>query len=256
MPSETSCPVCGRPIRLPDDLLATGGKCPNCQANIASPEPDPPPAPPVTYAIREPDPPPLEAPQAIREDLQPAHVDALSPRLPKPMAFDDEEDDDDDDEAMERYEERRRERQRETVIKSARSKVAIPAIGLMVFAGFALLGVVVATGIALWMLVDPSAGGPGNEIFAAISGGFAVAELFFGIMVLVGALRMKKMRSYGLAIAASIFAILNGLGACVFGAPGILLAATGLIFGIWGIIVLCLPDVRLAFADEQRRQLR
>jgi hypothetical protein len=59
-------------------------------------------------------------------------------------------------------------------------------------------------------------------------------------LITVGALKMKRLESYGWAIAASIIAILGG--------------AIGLPFGIWALVVLAQPDVKVAF--QRRREQR
>jgi predicted Ser/Thr protein kinase/outer membrane lipoprotein-sorting protein len=70
---------------------------------------------------------------------------------------------------------------------------------------------------------------------------FAVAAswlILLTTLITVGALKMKRLESYGWAIAASIIAIIGG--------------AIGLPFGIWALVVLSQPDVRAAF--QRRRE--
>jgi hypothetical protein len=55
--------------------------------------------------------------------------------------------------------------------------------------------------------------------------------------IILGAQKMKGLESYGLAIAASILAMLPCGGCCLIGLP----------FGIWALVVLCDADVKAAF---------
>lgn len=68
-----------------------------------------------------------------------------------------------------------------------------------------------------------------------IQGVFIVINL----LIIFGAAQMMRMRTWGLAVAVSVLSMLNcGTFCCVLGLP----------FGIWSIIVLMSPDVKLAFA--------
>ena len=58
------------------------------------------------------------------------------------------------------------------------------------------------------------------------------------IFIVLGALKMKKCQSYGLAMTASILCILcDCIGCCCLGLGA----------GIWAIVVLCKPEVKAAF---------
>ena len=58
------------------------------------------------------------------------------------------------------------------------------------------------------------------------------------ILIVLGALKMKKCQSYGLAMTASILCILcDCIGCCCLGLGA----------GIWAIVVLCKPEVKAAF---------
>ena len=57
------------------------------------------------------------------------------------------------------------------------------------------------------------------------------------ILIVLGALKMKKCQSYGLAMTASILCILCDCGCCCLGIGA----------GIWAIVVLCKPEVKAAF---------
>src|SRR5262245_54125613 len=70
-----------------------------------------------------------------------------------------------------------------------------------------------------------------------------VASLAFGVVMIVGALKMMRLQSYRWAVAASILAILP----C---GPGNLL---GLIMGVWALAVLNRDNVRAGFAAHLAR---
>jgi hypothetical protein len=112
----------------------------------------------------------------------------------------------------------------------ARQRLRIPAIGLIV------IGMI----DCLMLVVPGFAHG-----FAAVLGsdfgilGSAVSAVSFGtgLLVVAGAIAMIKLRSYRLAVAGSIFAMLPNSPACFM--------------GIWAIIVLSRAEVRTAFAAKK-----
>jgi hypothetical protein len=67
-----------------------------------------------------------------------------------------------------------------------------------------------------------------------------VAVAFFGITMILAGLRVMRLRSHGLAIIASILAIVSP--ACLVGLP----------VGIWALVVLTRQDVRAAFGQKRR----
>ncbi|WP_257454640.1 hypothetical protein [Archangium lipolyticum] len=132
---------------------------------------------------------------------------------------------------------------------AARQQVSTPAILLMVTAGLgiagALLGLVQAIvgagAVTPEMLNDPnipaelrpwlersqSLGAVGNILTLALSG-----VTFFG------ALKMKNLENFGLAMAASIIALIPCFGPC---------CCIGIPVGIWSLVVLNKPEVKSAF---------
>ena len=62
-------------------------------------------------------------------------------------------------------------------------------------------------------------------------------SLIANITILIGAIRMRKCRSYGLALTASVLCLLCNWSCFCLG-PGI---------GIWAVFVLCKPEVKGAF---------
>ena len=67
---------------------------------------------------------------------------------------------------------------------------------------------------------------------------YGLANVAVNVLILVGAVKMKKLRNYPLAMAVSILALIPCVGpCCLFGIP----------FGIWALIALCDDSVRMAF---------
>jgi hypothetical protein len=123
--------------------------------------------------------------------------------------------------------------------------VSAPAIGLIVTAiigilfqianilmrllGMGLSGVAAASG---------EAGGFGGLMGGAIGLVFAIVWLLMGGVVIFGAIKMKALQSYGLALTGAILAALPCTSPCCF---------LGLPLGIWAIIVLMNQEVKNAF---------
>ena len=107
-----------------------------------------------------------------------------------------------------------------------------PAIGLIVAGilnflplGLAALGLV----FQLFVVGTPGFGGPGLaeiSIILAMCG----LSLPFGVLMIIGGLKMRRLEAYGLPMAASIVALLPGTVGCVVGPIGIwsLVLAIGL----------------------------
>jgi hypothetical protein len=126
----------------------------------------------------------------------------------------------------------------------AADQVNGPAIGLLVTA---ILNVV-AQPVFILMRLAGVTFAAANQMprdqaaIAAFSGVlgivFGIIATILGVVVLIGALKMKKLQSYGFAMTASIIAMLP----CIF--PCCLL---GLPMGIWALVVLAKPEVKSAF---------
>jgi hypothetical protein len=128
-------------------------------------------------------------------------------------------------------------------------KVKGPAIALMVIA---ILGIVLhLVSLPLSLLgvggMDPSQAAQMEDIGMAwavplLSGvGSIIIGLFsiiINALIVFGAWKMKSLQSYGLAMAASIVAMIPCLTLCCLGMP----------FGIWALVVLLKPEVKSAFA--------
>jgi hypothetical protein len=140
---------------------------------------------------------------------------------------------------------------------SVRSRLKVPAIGLLVAGIVNLLATLVV--LLIPVLVKASGGFPENlEGFVEGKGTFAEASflsiiiailsLASGISLVLGAARMFDLQSYPIALFASVVAVLP----CAVGFP------ISLPFGVWALIVLSRQDVRTAFAgwdaESQREQ--
>jgi hypothetical protein len=120
-----------------------------------------------------------------------------------------------------------------------------PAIGLIVTA---VLGFLVQVASLIMNLAGASimsmqhGGGPQAPWAAMFSGTFAIVTSLIGIIVsgvvLVAALKMKKLENYGLAMAGSIIAAIPCISPCCL---------IGLPIGIWAIVVLMKPEVKNSF---------
>jgi len=77
-----------------------------------------------------------------------------------------------------------------------------------------------------------------NMFSGAVGVGFGILAIVLAALILVGALKMKKLESYGLAMAASIIAMVPCLSPCCL---------LGLPIGIWALVVLSKPEVKSAF---------
>ena len=115
----------------------------------------------------------------------------------------------------------------------ARKLVAVPAIGLMVASGLNLLlaGIaLILTLISMLMPMHDAMGPPGWQRPILLGSMPLLVLVLVGLpslLTFIGALRMKRLHGYGLAVTASILAILTP--------PGLLI---GIVFGIWALVVL------------------
>ena len=131
-------------------------------------------------------------------------------------------------------------------LENARTAVAGPAIGLIVTAilGFINAGlsiVVMATGTAFNM--SGFGGNPETErISQLLGGGFGIVTnaigIILGVVILIGAVKMRKLESFALCVTASVLAMIPILSPC---------CCLGLPFGIWALVVLNKPEVKSQF---------
>lgn len=128
----------------------------------------------------------------------------------------------------------------------ARQAVGTPALLLIITGAIGILG-------ALFNLVtaffgsDPAAAIAQNPDLEQLRGVLemmhrlgpvsALLNLAASGFVLFGGLRMRDLRGYGLAVAASIVAIIPCWACCCIGIPA----------GIWSLVVLMRPEVKASF---------
>ena len=148
-------------------------------------------------------------------------------------------------------------------LEEARRQVQGPAIGLIVAGSLNVLVPLLLALVFVTMLwrTELRAGGRGPVVAAATPGAVAAAtvgvpgyieigliyclNLPVGLLMIIAGLKMRKLETHGLAMTASIFAVLPVTTACVLGLP----------IGIWSLIVLNQSNVRAAF-DRKRGQQR
>jgi hypothetical protein len=127
----------------------------------------------------------------------------------------------------------------------AQSKVAGPAIGLIVTAGIGIalqaLGILFRL-LGMSFLGSALADRQRDMALAFMSGGVGIFLGFLGILVgiviLLGALRMKALENYGFAMTATILAMIPCISPCCL---------LGLPIGIWALVVLLDQNVKSAF---------
>jgi serine/threonine protein kinase len=132
------------------------------------------------------------------------------------------------------------------LLANARRLVAVPAIGLILAGCLDLLVIIVMALLAGVSMIHvrnfSSFVSPGPIMAVPAVGRVSVLSMLVvlplclcAFIIISGGLRMRTLRSYNMAVAASILAMIT---------PGMLL---GLPFGIWALIVLTRQEVRAAF---------
>ena len=122
---------------------------------------------------------------------------------------------------------------------SVRGRLRVPAIGLRVAGILNLLAT-----LSIVLLTVSLAGSDELSLRTILFKVIALSSLVLGIVLLIGAARMRDLQSYPVAVSAAVAAILP----CAPGFP------ISLPFGIWALIVLSGRDVRIAFAGESERE--
>ncbi len=116
----------------------------------------------------------------------------------------------------------------------------VGGLGLLSALAFAVYSVVM---LAIGIMAASDAGGDAIAQIIGQTVGFGcsvVMMLGLSGLVLVGGLRMKQLRSYGLALAASVLAMLPCTSAC---------CVIGLPVGILGLVTLMDEEVKEAFGQ-------
>lgn len=117
-------------------------------------------------------------------------------------------------------------------LEAIRQRTRAPGIGLLI-AGVINCGIALIL-LLVWSIVSVTSGltSPG----AVITGIIGIIYAAVGLLTFVGAQRMMRLQSYGLAVAAGVMQLIPS--------PGSLL---GLPIGIWALIVLTRHEVHTAF---------
>lgn len=133
-----------------------------------------------------------------------------------------------------------------TTASDAMQQVQGPAIGLIVTAvlGF-LVGVSSLLMNALGLTLGAAGIGETDDVPAwanMLSGGVGIMSSLLGlvmsVIILLGALKMKKLESYTFAIIATVIAMVPCISPCCL---------VGLPIGIWALVVMNKPEVKSAF---------
>lgn len=268
MPFECDCPVCSKQVRVPDRLLGKDVRCPKCgtvflvhdgsgfqEPTESVPEPAPSQPAPLecdcpacSKQIRVPD-------RLLGKNVRcPScgHVflvyDGRVPQAPAPSYPSQPSGNDDYDEDRPRRRRRRRFRSRSS---DAAARVVAPGTCLLITGIICLLiqlvnvgQVLAAGGVEAYLRTDAKfeeAARKDPELKNTIVTMFTlwlVMATGGGILITAGAGCMLGRKLRGLAIAASIVAMLPCCSSCCLGIP----------FGIWCLVVLANADVRETFS--------
>jgi len=128
---------------------------------------------------------------------------------------------------------------------AAAAKVQGPAITLIVTAGLGFLYQLfsIVTSLTGKGMPDLSELPPQLARYVTMMSGtigvvMSILAIGIGVLVLLGALKMRSLTSYGLALTSSILAMIPCLSPC---------CCVGLPAGIWALVVLNKADVKAAF---------
>ena len=125
-----------------------------------------------------------------------------------------------------------------------------PAVAVMIVGAFVLLGGLAGPALIGGVLLLGGANNPQDRnamiAFAAAAATSGAIALAIGGLAVFGGYRMYHLRSWGLAMAASIASMTACLGCCLFGVLGVV-GLAGLPVGIWATVTLSDPQIRAAF---------
>jgi hypothetical protein len=217
MAIEFSCTHCGRRLRVPDEAAGKQAQCPECSGLTRVP----------TEVWPQP-----AAPSGEPETGGGAFSPYAAPTTAAPAW------------SYESYTSRR---------QTAAARVAGPATALIVFA---ILGIVLCViGLALaffgvsFLALEPRRGGPEAEEAAVqlvVSGFQAIVGIVVSILILIGAIKMRRLESQGWATAAAVMAMIPCVSPCCI---------LGLPFGIWALVAMGDPQVKWAFGGPAPSQV-
>lgn len=129
---------------------------------------------------------------------------------------------------------------------NVQSQLNGPAMGLIIAGALGLLSQIILLLIhfGVFALNLPFAGSSMSSGLSMLSGTIGLALRVMGIavnlFVIYGAMQMRSLKNYNLAIGAAIAAIIPCFSSC----PCCFL---GIGFGVWAIIILVKPEVKAAF---------
>ncbi len=225
MPIEFRCTECQKLLRTGDDTAGKQAKCPECGGLMTVPS--------VSETPREV---PPEVPPAAPPETPGSPFSATGP---EPSAVGDPEN---PYQAPTQY--GPAEQMPFGISEAyASSRVAGPAIALIV-TGALGIAIQVANFASVFLQIGMMGGGRGAmqpfpiAMPVGIMGVQYAVSFILGIVVILGAIKMKNLQSYGFAMAASIIAMIPCISPCCF---------LGLPFGIWALVVLCDDQVKAAF---------
>jgi hypothetical protein len=208
MAIDYRCPSCGKLLRVDDTATGRQAQCPQCgnQSTV--------PAAAVSSPIAPPAPVPLmggDGPNPFQSPTQ-----SSGPVLMEPGAID----------------------------QYAAGRVAGPAIAMIVVGALEIVtyvGVIVVYSLVIALALGGAAQFQGDPHEIALGGVVMIAYgamgLLMAVLVVVGAVKMKNLKGYGLAMASAIIAMLPCSPCCAIGLP----------FGIWALVVLNDENVQAAF---------
>jgi hypothetical protein len=128
---------------------------------------------------------------------------------------------------------------------TARQQVEGPAIGLMVTAILGFVAQALQFILNIFGLTEGLRGAGPDAAFSFLTGTiglvFGVIGVAIGVLILVGAVKMKKLESHSWSMAASILALAPCISPCCI---------VGLPIGIWSLVVLSKPEVSDAFKER------
>jgi hypothetical protein len=132
----------------------------------------------------------------------------------------------------------------------ARQTVQAPAIALLVTGCLYALGGLgcCGSGVINFMHTPPPSSGPKSDFQKSVEEGqqysgpthaaSGIFALVVSAVIIYGALQMKNLKSYGLAMTSSVLGMIPCSPCCLVGLP----------IGIWSLIVLMKPEVKSAFS--------
>ena len=117
-----------------------------------------------------------------------------------------------------------------------------PAIGLMVIGGVGVMWQSVSVALNIFGSSIGMLDGSGQYPQLVLQGGLGIVigaiSIACSIVIILGAIKMMKLESYGFAMASAIIAMVPCIWPC---------CCVGLPIGIWALVVLCSAEVKSSF---------